>query len=88
MTTLRPSLRRAVEFIAMNDDPTYQGGVDGKCEPRDLEGQITVIAASEALGCKPARIVRDVLRLRLREGLVHPDDEPAVKAYIAPNKGA
>lgn len=31
---MRPSYRRAIEFIALNDDPTSQGGPsDGPCQP-------------------------------------------------------
>ena len=59
----RASYRLAVEWVALND----AAGDDDP--PEILSGLVTVGLVADLFGVDPARVARDVIRVRRREGL-------------------
>lgn len=56
----RASYRAAVEWIAMNDEPS-------QTEPRDVAGYISTCLIADLFGVEPSRVARDVIRVRIKE---------------------
>lgn len=54
---MRPSYRRAVRFIAANDEPS-------ETDVGAVKTLLSVVAVSEAFGVTPEKVANDVLALR------------------------
>ena len=55
----RPSYIRAVEHVALNDDP-------GVTDPSEIVGSVSVVLVSDLFDIEPERVARDVARYRKR----------------------
>lgn len=59
MGRIRPSYKRAVDFIAFNDEPTWD-------DEDDVSTQSSVHAVAVAFDLPTERVAKDVVRARLR----------------------